>query len=255
MNYRIFFLILIIMPTSLIPYINADSPVIVFDPVSNTLIEGVVKITGRVENISTDNLIFIEIKDPLGEKVEDRLATIYPNGYFEMKISISKFIHPGRYDLKATAIIDGEKIIGNGIFYMSSESLALYKENKNNEGGGCLIATATFGSELAPQVQQLRELRDNIILNTDVGTSFMTRFNQFYYSFSPTIADWERQNPVFKETVKLAITPLITSFSILNYVDMDSEEAVLGYGIGIIIMNVGIYFVAPVLVVIRIFKR
>ena len=50
-------------------------------------------------------------------------------------------------------------------------------------GGGCLIATATFGTELAPQVQQLREIRDNIILNTVSGTSFLNGFNQFYYSF------------------------------------------------------------------------
>ena len=34
---------------------------------------------------------------------------------------------------------------------------------KEEKGGGCLIATATYGSELAPQVQQLRELRDNTI--------------------------------------------------------------------------------------------
>ncbi len=59
------------------------------------------------------------------------------------------------------------------------------------EGGGCLIATATFGSEMAPQVQQLRELRDNTILSTESGTAFMTGLNQFYYSFSPAIADLE----------------------------------------------------------------
>ncbi|MEK0344098.1 MAG: CFI-box-CTERM domain-containing protein, partial [Nitrosopumilus sp.] len=75
------------------------------------------------------------------------------------------------------------------------------------EGGGCLIATATFGSELAPQVQQLRELRDNTILSTESGTAFMAGFNQLYYSFSPTIADLEREYPVFKEVVKLSITP------------------------------------------------
>jgi hypothetical protein len=116
-------------------------------------------------------------------------------------------------------------------------------------GGGCLIATATFGSELAPQVQQLRELRDNILLQTESGTTFMSGFNQFYYLFSPTIADWERENSVFKETVKVAITPLLTSLSILNYVNMDSEAEVLGYGIGIILMNIGMYFVAPVIVI------
>ena len=58
--------------------------------------------------------------------------------------------------------------------------------NVYGENGGCLIATATFGSELAPQVQQLRELRDNTILETSSGMAFMTTFNQFYYSFSPT---------------------------------------------------------------------
>ena len=77
--------------------------------------------------------------------------------------------------------------------------------------GGCLIATATYGSEIAPQVQLLREIRDNTILQTQSGTSFMTTFNQFYYSFSPAIADYERENTVFKETVKLILTPLLLS--------------------------------------------
>ena len=112
-------------------------------------------------------------------------------------------------------------------------------------GGGCLIATAAYGSELAPQVQQLREIRDNTLLKTSSGTSFMDGFNSFYYSFSPTIADWERQNPAFKQVVKTTITPMIATLSILNYVDIDSEEEMLGYGIGIILMNVGMYFVAP----------
>ena len=120
-----------------------------------------------------------------------------------------------------------------------------------DEGGGCLIATATFGSELAPQVQQLRELRDNTILSTKSGVAFMTGFNQFYYTFSPTIADFERENPIFKETVKLAITPMLSSLSILNYANIDSEQEILGYGISIILLNIGMYFVAPAMVIHR----
>ena len=127
--------------------------------------------------------------------------------------------------------------------------------NKQSEGGGCLIATATYGSELSPQVQQLRELRDNTLLQTNSGSSFMIGFNQFYYSFSPTIADWERQNPVFKEAVRLAITPLITSLSLLNYVDMDSEAEVLGYGIGLILLNIGMYIVAPIVIGLFVFRK
>ena len=124
--------------------------------------------------------------------------------------------------------------------------------SKLQEGGGCLIATATFGSELAPQVQFLREIRDNTILSTASGTSFMTAFNSFYYLFSPTVADLERQNPVFKEMVKVAITPLLSSLSLLQYIDIDSESEMLGHGIGIIILNVGMYFVVPALVFMKI---
>ena len=122
-------------------------------------------------------------------------------------------------------------------------------------GGGCLIATAAFGSELAPQIQFLREIRDNTVLQTQSGSAFMTGFNQFYYSFSPTIADYERENPAFKETVKIAITPLLTSLAILNYVDIDSEEEMLGYGIGVILLNIGMYFVAPAVVIFKIKNR
>jgi hypothetical protein len=83
----------------------------------------------------------------------------------------------------------------------------------------------------------------------------MTGFNQFYYSFSPAIADYERENPAFKETVKIAITPMLTSLAILNYVDIDSEEEMLGYGIGIILLNIGMYFIAPAVVIFKIRKR
>jgi len=119
-------------------------------------------------------------------------------------------------------------------------------------GGGCLIATASFDSELSPQVQTLRELRDNTILRTSSGTTFMTGFYQFYYTFSPTIADWERQNPAFKELVKISITPLLTSLSLLDVVDIDSNEEMLFYGIGIILLNLGMYFVMPVFAIIMV---
>jgi len=118
--------------------------------------------------------------------------------------------------------------------------------------GGCLIATATFGSEMAPQVQFLREIRDNTVLQTESGSAFMTGFNQFYYSFSPTIADYERENPAFKEAVKITLTPLLTSLTLLQYVDTDSEYEMLGYGIAVILLNIGMYFIAPAVLITKI---
>ena len=123
-----------------------------------------------------------------------------------------------------------------------------YYEN-TSEGGGCLIATAAFGSEMSPQVQQLRELRDNVVMQTASGHTFMTGFNQVYYSFSPYVADFERENIVFKETVKVALTPMLTSFSILSHVPIDTEQEMLGYGIGVILLNIGMYFVAPAVLI------
>ena len=143
-----------------------------------------------------------------------------------------------------------EPLCGEGTVMKDGKCVA-----EKNEGGGCLIATAAFGSEMAPQVQFLREIRDNTVMSTQSGTTFMTGFNQFYYSFSPYVADYERENPVFKEAVKVTLTPLLTSLTLLNYVDVDTEEEMLGYGIGIILLNIGMYFVAPAAAIIAIKNR
>jgi hypothetical protein len=134
----------------------------------------------------------------------------------------------------------------------TSESLEVESEitTSENKGGGCLIATATYGSEMATEVQQLRELRDNQLLQTESGTAFMGTFNDVYYSFSPIIADYERENPYFKEVVKLFITPMISSLSVMSYADSDSE--VLGLGIGVILLNLGLYLGVPAVVIIGI---
>lgn len=127
-----------------------------------------------------------------------------------------------------------------------------YELEFGEKSGGCLIATAAFGTELAPQVQLLREVRNNVVFDTSSGTAFVNAFNTAYYSFSPTVADWERQSPIFKEAVKTLITPMLLTLSILNYVEIDSEQEMLGYGIGIILLNIGMYFVVPMFVIYKI---
>jgi hypothetical protein len=156
--------------------------------------------------------------------------------------------------LELQLVQDG-RILDQGIVYESMGLVGLGAECIPENTGGCLIATATYGSELAPQVQQLRELRDHKLLQTESGSAFITGFNDLYYSFSPGIADYERENPYFKEAVKLAITPMISSLSILNHVDMDTEAQVLGYGISLILLNVGMYVGVPAVVLFGIKKK
>ena len=76
-------------------------------------------------------------------------------------------------------------------------------------GGACLIATATYGSELSDEVQFLREFRDSFILKTSAGSDFMIAFNAWYYSFSPSVADFISEHPPVRTAVKFALYPLI----------------------------------------------
>jgi len=149
---------------------------------------------------------------------------------------------PGTIDKDGICVVD-----------TTTQTEKVVAEEKSSKGGGCLIATATYGSELAPQVQQLRELRDNQLLNTESGTAFMGTFNDIYYSFSPTIADMEREHPMFKEAVKLAITPMISSLSLME--NANSESEVLSIGISVIMLNLGMYLGVPAIVIVGIRKR
>ena len=126
------------------------------------------------------------------------------------------------------------------------------EEPEEEKGGGCLIATAAYGSELAPQVQLLREIRDNQLMNTESGSAFMTTFNELYYTFSPTIADMERESPVFKEIVKAGLTPMLSTLAIME--NADSESEVLGLGLSVIALNLGMYLGLPAFGILRLYQ-
>jgi len=125
-------------------------------------------------------------------------------------------------------------------------------QESEEEGGGCLIATAAYGSEMSPQVQLLREIRDNQLMNTESGSAFMSTFNNVYYSFSPVIADMERENPMFKEAVKLGLTPMLSSLAIME--NANSESEVLGLGLSVIALNLGMYIALPAFGIIKVIQ-
>ena len=132
------------------------------------------------------------------------------------------------------------------------EETVVATQESTEEGGGCLIATATYGSEFAPQVQQLREIRDNQLMNTESGSAFMSTFNELYYTFSPTIADMERESPVFKEIVKLGLTPMLSTLAIME--NAESESEVLGLGLSVIALNLGMYIGLPAFGIIKVIQ-
>jgi len=112
---------------------------------------------------------------------------------------------------------------------------------------GCLIATAAFGSELTPQVQYLRNFRDHYILSTASGSAFMNTFNSIYYSFSPQVADYEREQPWLQATVKAALYPLFWILAVA-----ERAHSIAGGEAGTILAGatasilIGSFYLAPV---------
>ncbi len=211
-----------------------------------------VTITGNTGEKS----VTVQVKDPTGISILVRTITTNFGGNFELEFRIPQTATLGDYQIITNVVVDDVPTINTITFEVVEKGDKVTQaQQTRDKKGGCLIATAAFGSEMAPQVQFLREIRDNTVLQTESGSAFMTGFNQFYYSFSPTIADYERENPAFKEAVKVTLTPLLSSLTLLQYADIDSESEMLGYGIGIILLNIGMYFVVPAVLIMKVRKK
>jgi hypothetical protein len=198
----------------------------------------------------------IEFTEVSGQNDEDILfecnSSLGRQALFGAKIQ--KLTQDGYLEL---FVIQNQKIISQGSTETNFGEVYVTDNCLSNSapapvGGGCLIATATYGSEMSQQVQQLRELRDNQLLQTESGTVFIAAFNDIYYSFSPTIADLEREHPMFKEAVKIAITPMINSLSLME--NANSESEILSIGISVIALNLGMYLAVPAIVIVGIRK-
>ncbi len=248
------------------------------DTSKTNIAKGITYVVEAIYDDKTTKLNFFINPDPLEEKVSDAGEAIVIAGEKTGEVIVESGTQAGEVVIetgtKAGQVIveTGEKagdviiekgseavekgaVIGEVVVSKGAETGETIVEKGsegiqeiNEKGGGCLIATAAYGTELAPQVQFLREIRDNTVMSTASGTSFMTGFNQLYYSFSPTIADMERENPIFQEAVRAFITPMISSLSIMTLAEEGSEAEVLGLGISVIALNLGMYIAAPALI-------
>jgi hypothetical protein len=72
-------------------------------------------------------------------------------------------------------------------------------------GGGCFIATAAYGSPMAPQVKVLREIRDRFLLTNSLGKSVVN----FYYAFSPKAANFISRHAGLRAMFRVGLLPLV----------------------------------------------
>jgi len=208
------------------------------------------------ESTKLNFLIKSNSKENLEAKASDASKAIVDAGTETGELVVEAGKEAGKVivDVGGKAVEKGT-IVGETVAEKSTETGKIIAEKSaegieeiKEKGGGCLIATAAYGTELAPQVQFLREVRDNTVMSTSAGAAFMTGFNQMYYSFSPSVADWERESPFFQEAVRVFITPMISSLSIMTLAEDGNEAQVLVLGSSVIILNLGMYVVAPALI-------
>lgn len=145
----------------------------------------------------------------------------------------------------------------------SSQQLAFNVEEKKvpieeEKKKGCIIATATYGSELSPEVQLLRGFRDNALLNTFAGHNLITVFNAWYYSFSPAIASIIAGNNLLRGFMKIILYPLIgvlhlaaITYSLFSF---NPELAVVASGL-VASSLLGIIYFAPIVLILCLVKK
>ena len=261
-----FLLVLLLIPLFMIPAF-AESQTVSTD-------KGTLDVKLSYEDIKTGELtrLPIEFINPTTQKtqvhVDYKIAitesgkTVFqtPNLIHTSEGVINGFKFEFPQDGTYNMVIDVEGILFTPITpeavsfdIVVGKSLDQPTNQTEEEGGGCLIATAAYGSEMAPQVQMLREIRDNQLMNTESGSAFMGAFNNVYYSFSPAIADMERENPMFKEVVKAGLTPMLSTLTIMD--SAESESEVLGLGLSVIALNLGMYLGLPAIVLVQIRKK
>jgi hypothetical protein len=126
-------------------------------------------------------------------------------------------------------------------------------------GTQCLIATATYGSELTPQVQFLRSFRDKLIMKTFAGSNFMTAFNTWYYSFSPSVARFISLHPTARMITRIALYPLIPILTIgadvFHTLPANQELAAVISGLLICSLLGVTYLAAPMMVMLELNSR
>lgn len=150
-------------------------------------------------------------------------------------------IDPASRMLYASVIRDGDVIAVD--LARDDQYLEVAPDSGSPEGGGCLIATAAYGTELALPVQALREAREGVS-STGPGAAFLSGFNSAYYAFSPAVADMQRESPALREAVRVLIAPMVYSLQLMELAQ-GSEARVLALGAALVALNLGAYAGAP----------
>ncbi len=96
----------------------------------------------------------------------------------------------------------------------------------NGGGGGCYIATAAYGTPMATEVRYLRVFRDKYLLTHDAGRKLV----EWYYAFSPPLAEWLRGHDTLRAVVRLGLAPLVELSKLLVGGEVQESQVAIHAG-------------------------
>jgi len=213
------------------------------------------KVTDNVGNNVQGASVVVELRRPVGISVSSTLVTTASDGTFRKDMVIPFVGDPkGNY----TIFMGASKNAVTGYAVLSVIVTPRFGFAGGGGGRSCIIATATYGSEFAPQVQLLRSFRDGLLARSATGAGFMAAFDSFYYSFSPYVASGVAGNPLLAHAFAALLSPLLAvlSLSYGAYAAIGAGREVSLIGAGALASSlIGLTYVAPIAEVVRIVSR
>jgi len=105
--------------------------------------------------------------------------------------------------------VQANKGVGSDAFITksSTKDITPAPSPPDGGGGGCFIATASYGSSMSDEVMVLREFRDRYLLTNSTGRKFV----KCYYRYSPPVARYIERNDTFRTAARISLLPVVYS--------------------------------------------
>ncbi len=104
-----------------------------------------------------------------------------------------------RYYVRAYAVEStGATVYGNQLTFETKDA--------------CFIATSAYGSLSHPHVKQLRSFRDHCLMGNAMGRKLV----DFYYNYSPAIAETMEEYPILRPVVRVILLPFIGISAVIS---------------------------------------
>lgn len=251
-------LIFLVAFVTAVPFVYSQNPLYVSVATNKTQFSPgeTVSISGQVRNSQnnpvSDALVSVQVNNPQATPVHVQLLYSNESGTYSDNFVLPSNSAEGLYAIFVAASKPGfdngqAQVQFNVIRQSASTTSQTSSQTTSPPLGRCFIATATYGSELSPEVALLRNFRDTQVLQTQAGRSFMWAFNGFYYSFSPQVANIISSNDYLRTVMKSMLYPMLAvlyvSHGLFELLSFNQELAVTvsgifaGFGIGFIYLG------------------